>query len=159
MPANPRRFRLIRDTDHTGVTGTGHVADGIAWPDGTATVRWRSDRASTVNWDSIGDAEAIHGHGGATRLEWIDAAWPVAPDPPKPCPHCPDGHREPASKPWNVLVHPGRDGDGQPTKLIVARPAGEHVAESDADWVYEVLRAAVGQLPSPQEPHRQEQRA
>ncbi|WP_206538991.1 hypothetical protein [Nocardiopsis lucentensis] len=87
---NPRRFRLIRTTDPTGVTGTGHVADGIQWPDGTATVRWRSARPSTVNWDRIEDAETIHGYGGATRIEWtdpdpatIDRAALVVPDSPK----------------------------------------------------------------------------
>lgn len=69
---NPRRFRLIRDRDVTGASGTGHVADGVQWPDGTATVRWRGNRASTVHWDRVADAEAIHGHGGATRIEWID---------------------------------------------------------------------------------------
>lgn len=37
---HPRRFTLVRDHDPTGATGTGHVADGVQWPDGTATVRW-----------------------------------------------------------------------------------------------------------------------
>ena len=55
---HPRRFTLVRDHDPTGVTGTGHVADGVQWPDGTATVRWASDRASTVHWDRIEDAIA-----------------------------------------------------------------------------------------------------
>jgi hypothetical protein len=69
---DPRRFRLIRNRDITGVSGTGHVADGVQWPDGTATVRWRGDRPSTVHWDDIAHAEAVHGHGGATRIEWVD---------------------------------------------------------------------------------------
>lgn len=73
---HPRRFTLVRDHDPTGVTGTGHVADGVQWPDGTATVRWASDRASTVHWDRIEDAIAIHGHGGATRIVWTDEADP-----------------------------------------------------------------------------------
>lgn len=67
-----RRFRLLRDVDVSGVSGIGHVADGVRFADGTTVVRWRGDRASTVIWESIADVEAIHGHNGATRMEWID---------------------------------------------------------------------------------------
>lgn len=136
-----RRFQLVRDVDVTGVTGTGIVADGVQWPDGTATVRWRSDRASTVHWDRITDAEAIHGHGGATRIAWIDPEpidWYNAD---MSCPHCPDGHTPPTggSQPWGAFVSSHRDSDGQPTEIIVCRTAGAHVAESDAEWVRCVL--------------------
>ncbi|MFE6903820.1 hypothetical protein ACFVFJ_44565 [Streptomyces sp. NPDC057717] len=68
-----RRFHLQRDTDISGVSGTGRVADGILWTDGTASIRWLGDRPSIVFWDGgIADAEAIHGHGGATRIVWDD---------------------------------------------------------------------------------------
>ncbi|OPC83035.1 hypothetical protein B4N89_20700 [Embleya scabrispora] len=70
----PRRFYLDRRTDVTGASGTGRVADGVMWPDGTVTVRWRGARPSTVNWASIHDAEHVHGHGGATVITWIDPA-------------------------------------------------------------------------------------
>lgn len=66
----PMRFRLERTTDVTGASGTGHVADGVVWPDGAVTVRWRGEHKSTVNWDRLEDAEAVHGHGGATRIVW-----------------------------------------------------------------------------------------
>lgn len=58
-----------------------------------------------------------------------------------PCPHCPDGHTPPdgGSQPWAAYVHSDRDGDGQPTHIIVARSAGAHVSESDAQWVRDVL--------------------
>lgn len=68
----PRRFALVRDQDVTGVSGTGTVADGVVWPDGTVTIRWRGHRASTVQWARIEDAIDVHGHGGATRFEWLD---------------------------------------------------------------------------------------
>jgi hypothetical protein len=68
----PRRFHLQRDTDHTGASGTGRVADGVQWPDGTVTVRWIHAHASTVQWDSIHDAITVHGHDGSTRIEWDD---------------------------------------------------------------------------------------
>lgn len=63
-------FHLQRDHDITGVSGTGTVADGVLWLDGTVTIRWRGPRPSTVNWQSLDDAMAIHGHGGATRIVW-----------------------------------------------------------------------------------------
>lgn len=50
------------------------------------------------------------------------------------CEHCPDGHENPESRPWAVFVALERDGDGQPTHLYVAPTAGQHVAESDAEW-------------------------
>ncbi|MEU8723549.1 hypothetical protein [Streptomyces antimycoticus] len=56
------------------------------------------------------------------------------------CPHCPDGHTPPDhGQPWGAYVRPERDGDGQPTTIHVARVAGAHVAESDAQWVRDRL--------------------
>jgi hypothetical protein len=72
----PRVFHLQRDHDVSGVSGTGRVADGVLWPDGTVTIRWRGDRPSTVNWDRLADAEHVHGHQGATRIIWADEAVP-----------------------------------------------------------------------------------
>lgn len=72
MPNTPRRFHLQRDIDITGASGTGRVADGVLWPDGTVSVRWRGPRPSTVTWDRLADAIAVHGHGGATRIVWDD---------------------------------------------------------------------------------------
>jgi hypothetical protein len=51
------------------------------------------------------------------------------------CDHCPDGHSDPTGRPWAAFVADERDGDGQPTHLYVAPTAGQHVAESDAEWV------------------------
>ncbi|WP_367138915.1 MULTISPECIES: hypothetical protein [Streptomyces] len=67
-----RLFVLQRDRDLTGISGTGIVADGVLWPDGTVTVRWRGPRPSTVQWNGLDDAEAVHGHSGATRIIWTD---------------------------------------------------------------------------------------
>lgn len=71
-PSLPRRFHLQRHHDVSGVSGTGTVALGVLWPDGTASVRWLGDRPSIVFWDSMADAEAVHGHGGATEIVWDD---------------------------------------------------------------------------------------
>jgi len=58
-----RRFQLHRDQDVTGVSGTGVVADGVLFPDGAVTIRWRGDRPSTVAWACIEDAFHVHAHG------------------------------------------------------------------------------------------------
>lgn len=69
----PRLFTLERDTDVSGVSGTGTVADGVAWPDGTVSIRWRGPRPSIVFWESLEHAEFVHGHQGATRFVWSDS--------------------------------------------------------------------------------------
>lgn len=68
-----RRFHLQRDTDVSGVSGTGKVAEGVLFSDGAVALRWvTGDYRSTVCWCSIRGVEAIHGHGGATRIVWDD---------------------------------------------------------------------------------------
>lgn len=73
MIENPRLFRLERLVDHSGVSGTGVVAHGVVWPDGTLTLRWVGDHPSTVNWANLADAKHVHGHGGDTRFVFDDA--------------------------------------------------------------------------------------
>lgn len=68
-----RRFVLRRSEDVSGVSGTGDVADGVEFPDGKAVVRWRSTAGSTVVWDDISHAEHVHGHGGLTKIVYLDA--------------------------------------------------------------------------------------
>ena len=70
-------FRLERDEDVTGASGTGHVADGVQWPDGTVTVKWRGEYASEVSWPKgIVAVERIHGHDGRTRVVWQESERP-----------------------------------------------------------------------------------
>lgn len=64
-----RRFGLHRDT---GVCGTGIVAEGIEFSDGTTVLRWLGPNASTVVWPDIETAMKVHGHDGATRVLYID---------------------------------------------------------------------------------------
>lgn len=67
-----RRFILQRIEDVSGMSGTGIVAEGVQFTDGTVAVRWRSMMASHVIYQNVHTAEHIHGHSGATRLKWID---------------------------------------------------------------------------------------
>jgi hypothetical protein len=66
-----RTFYLDRPTDVTGVSGTGIVAYGVVFDDGTTVIRWLGEHRSTVVWPTLEDAQAIHGHHG-TEIVWLD---------------------------------------------------------------------------------------
>lgn len=73
MMGTPRRFQLERVQDVTGVSGEGLVAHGVVWPDGEVTLRWAAPPfQTTVHHVSVESVLAIHGHGGATQLAWLD---------------------------------------------------------------------------------------
>lgn len=67
-----RRFQLHRVEDVTGVSGTGIVAEGVQFSDGSVAMKWLSEKPSTVMHDSIDNVQAIHGHGGSTKIFWLD---------------------------------------------------------------------------------------
>lgn len=67
-----RRFKLIRKEDESGISGTGNVAGGVEFDDGTCAMRWDTATASTGLYNNITELEAIHGHGGKTIVVWID---------------------------------------------------------------------------------------
>ena len=70
-----RRFYLERSKDVSGVSGVGRVAEGVEFSDGKVAIRWPTEYGSTVVWDSIEHAEKVHGHGGLTKIVWIDSAF------------------------------------------------------------------------------------
>ncbi|HEU0214963.1 MAG TPA: hypothetical protein VFR13_12805 [Jiangellaceae bacterium] len=72
----PRRFALVRHVDYTGVSGVGVVAFGMVFSDGHVVLRWCSSHPATSTWGSLEDMLAIHGHGEATSVQWIDAPAP-----------------------------------------------------------------------------------
>lgn len=69
-----RMFELHRDIDETGVSGTGVVAEGIEFTGGTVALRWLSDWPTSVVFHDKGieAVKAVHGHGGKTRVVWLD---------------------------------------------------------------------------------------
>lgn len=83
-----RRFQLHRKIDVSGVSGVGVVAAGvefgkaldIVWPDGVHTTLpagwirlvWDTAVSSSGLYASAEDVVALHGHGGATTLVWLD---------------------------------------------------------------------------------------
>ena len=68
----PRRFWLQRDTDVSGVSGTGLVAEGVQFSDGRCAMEWRIDVRAIGLYADIGEIEQVHGHDGKTRVVWID---------------------------------------------------------------------------------------
>lgn len=95
-----RRFVLIRDTDVSGISGKGVVVWGCQWPDGRVSYRWNTGTSTTCDADCIEHVEAIHGHGGATRVVWMDT--------------------EIGAQVWALLE--GEDAGGGPSSQPVPRP-------------------------------------
>ena len=75
-----KRFILQRDQDATGVSGTGVVADGAVAPDGRVVMFWRwsakgkRGKGSMGLYQSVRELREVHGHGGCTRIVWVDPA-------------------------------------------------------------------------------------
>jgi hypothetical protein len=67
-----RTFRLHREVDVSGVSGTGMVCEGVQFSDDSVVIRWFGVHASIVIWRSLEDAMAIHGHDGKTQVVWDD---------------------------------------------------------------------------------------
>lgn len=69
-----RRFVLQRDTDITGVSGTGVVAEGVEFSDGCVALRWTGLTPTSVVFHDRGmdSVDRVHGHSGATRVVWLD---------------------------------------------------------------------------------------
>lgn len=66
----PLTFDLVRLKDATGVSGTGKVAEGVVFMDGTVAMRWLTEHRSTAIYESAREVVAIHGHGGLTVLRY-----------------------------------------------------------------------------------------
>ncbi len=62
-------YRMVRDEDESGVSGTGTVAWVIDWPNPMATIGWVTDPYySVANYPSMEAVKEIHGHGGKTKF-------------------------------------------------------------------------------------------
>lgn len=72
-----RRFMMLRRVDETGVSGVGHIADGVLFEDGTVVVRWRTATPGTTTFASLDHAKAVHGHDGKTVFEFHDWTLPI----------------------------------------------------------------------------------
>jgi len=64
-------YDLVRDEDVSGTSGTGVVAEVCEFDNGWAVVAFLMHTAGIANvivYADIAHIEAIHGHGGRTRL-------------------------------------------------------------------------------------------
>lgn len=110
-----RRFRLVRDEDESGVSGTGVVAVGIEFPSGAAVLEWLNDEnddlQTTANGlslkpapNGVEDTIAVHGHGGRTRVVYVDPPRSVVEGDAVECSGC--GGVVPIDE-WTVYRHGG----------------------------------------------------
>jgi hypothetical protein len=69
-----RTFKLIRDDDVSGVSGTGVVAEGVEFTGGAVALRWLTDWPTSVVFHDRGieSVKVVHGHNGKTRIEWTE---------------------------------------------------------------------------------------
>lgn len=63
-----KTFTMVRSEDVSGVSGTGEVATGVVFDDGTTVIRWNGDDRSTVVWSDLNSAVRVHGHDGRTEF-------------------------------------------------------------------------------------------
>ena len=77
-----RSFQLVRTVDVTGISGTGPVAEGVEFSDGTVALRWlapyiaathreRGVKPTTVLHEDITSVVALHGHNGSSEIVWL----------------------------------------------------------------------------------------
>lgn len=59
---------LNRIEDTTGISGTGVVARGAMLPSGKIVLEWVTTHKSVCVYDSLDEVQAIHGHGGKTKI-------------------------------------------------------------------------------------------
>lgn len=70
----PRPLVLVRSEDVSGVSGTGIVAEGVVFSDGTVALRWLSQWPTSVVFHDRGleSVERVHGHDGRTVVRFLD---------------------------------------------------------------------------------------
>jgi hypothetical protein len=73
-----RTFRIYRDEDISGVSGTGFVCEGVIFSDGHAAIHWTGSPypTTTPHPEGLESVMYIHNHKGAggARIVWDDDA-------------------------------------------------------------------------------------
>ncbi len=67
-----KRFHFERDEDASGVSGTGHVAEGAVSENGRAVVFWLVPPFTMGIYTCFEDVVTVHGHEGKTRVVFDD---------------------------------------------------------------------------------------
>lgn len=92
----PHTFSLVRLDDETGISGTGEIAEGCVFSDGTAVLRWTTKTRSTAIYASMRELIDIHGHGGKTEVRYHLADE-----------HCDDRACARCGHPYGLHIHDG----------------------------------------------------
>ena len=85
QPTRAYPFQLHRRVDHSGVSGTGVVADGVRFASNMVAVGWRGDKYSVGVYPDMDHMLSVDGHGGYTLVVWLHdapadfARWEVPP--------------------------------------------------------------------------------
>jgi hypothetical protein len=66
--SNARLFTLERTEDVSGTSGTGVVAEGVEFSDGSCVLHWLSQYKSIELCDNLHTLIQIHGHEGRTKV-------------------------------------------------------------------------------------------
>jgi len=67
-----RKFTLVRQDDESGVSGVGEVAEGLEFSNGACAMSWLTEAHSIGVYPNIKELERIHGHGGKTKVVFLD---------------------------------------------------------------------------------------
>ena len=67
-----KRFYLQRNTDASGVSGVGRVAEGCEFDTKWCALVWLMGKAAMSFYPDIETLENIHGHQGMTQVVWVD---------------------------------------------------------------------------------------
>ena len=78
----PLRGHLVRESDESGVSGEGVVAEFALFTHGRTVISWYNDANANLDtegnglaiYDTFEDARAVHGHEGATEFVFAHEA-------------------------------------------------------------------------------------
>ena len=63
-----RKFYLLRHEDVNGHSGTGVVAEGVIFDDGTGAFTWLTPIKTVTTFWKMADIRKMHGHDGKTEV-------------------------------------------------------------------------------------------
>ena len=63
-----KKFYLLRHRDLHNNSGTGTVAEGIIFGDGSGSYTWLTKHKTVTTFVKVKDVIDLHGHGGATEM-------------------------------------------------------------------------------------------
>jgi hypothetical protein len=63
-----RKFYLLRHEDVNGYSGTGVVAEGVIFDDGTGAFTWLTSMKTVTTFWKMADIRKMHGHNGKTEV-------------------------------------------------------------------------------------------